>query len=370
MIKKIENQFEPDYAIPPGEILEEELKHRNMSQVELAERTGLAKKTINEIIRAKAPITPQSALKFERVFRLPADYWLNLEKLYQETRARIDEHKRMEKDLKWLRKFPVSKMIEYGWIRKCKTGLEQLNEVLVFLGIASVDQWEVVWSRLKVAYRKSPSFKAHAEAISAWLRQGEIRAQHVECSPFNAAEFRKALKLIRGLTREPAPKVFAPRLIDHCAKAGVAVVFVPELPGTHVSGATRWLSKDKALIQLGLHYKSDDHLWFTFFHEAGHILLHGKKELFIEGNGMDDGKEKEANKFASNFLIPVREFNEFVGNGNFDPDAIIKFAERLGISPGIVVGQLQYHKWLDYSQRNNLKVRFKWTHDNSYMQRA
>ncbi len=94
MSKMIENQFEPDYTIPLGDILEEELENRSMSQAELAERTGLAKKTINEIIKARAPITPESALKFERVFRLPADYWLNLEKLYQETKTLLEQHGR------------------------------------------------------------------------------------------------------------------------------------------------------------------------------------------------------------------------------------------------------------------------------------
>lgn len=363
MSKLVENQFEPNYAIPPGELLEEELESRGMSQADLAERTGMAKKTINEIIKAKAPITPDSALKFERVFRMPADYWLNLEVLYQESLARLAERERFAEDVEWLKKIPVRQMINFGWITEQKDKSAQLNEILSFFGIASVQQWDVVWSRLRVAYRKSQTFKAHGEAISAWLRQGEIEAQEIECKEFNVSTFKEVLFEIRELTKEPDPNIFLPKLIELCSQAGVAVVFVPELPKSHVSGATRWLTKDKALIQLSLRHKSDDHLWFTFFHEAGHILKHGKKDLFLEGNGMNDEKEKEANDFASNHLIPISKFNEFVDNGQFTKLAIVKFARSLGIAPGVVVGQLQHHGWLPYTHCNDLKVRFKWAHE-------
>lgn len=363
MSKLIENQFQPNYAIPPGELLEEELDTRGMSQAELAERSGLAKKTINEIIKAKAPITPDSALKFERVFRISADYWLNLETQYQETLARLAERERFNEDSEWLKKVPVRQMINFGWISEHKDKSDQLNEVLSFFGIASVQQWAVVWSRLSVAYRKSQTFEAHGEAISAWLRQGEIEAQEIECDEFNSTTFKEVLNDIRGLTKQPDPNIFVPELIQRCSRAGVAVVFVPELPKTHVSGATRWLNKDKAVIQLSLRHKSDDHLWFTFFHEAGHILKHGKKDLFLEGNGMDDDKEQEANDFASNLLIPPKEFNSFVENGRFSKLSIVRFATELGIAPGVVVGQLQHHKWLPYTHCNGLKARYKWAHE-------
>src|SRR5699024_6913838 len=121
-------------------------------------------------------------------------------------------------------------------------------------------------------------------------------------APFDAAQFRQVLADARALTREK-PDVFQPQLVTACAQAGVAVVFVPELEKSRASGCTRWLG-DKAIIQLSLRYKTNDHLWFTFFHEAGHILKHGKKAVFLEGNGLCDEKEEEANAFAANLLIP------------------------------------------------------------------
>lgn len=275
-------RFQPDYAIPPGETLQEELASRGMTQAELADRTGMAKKTINEIIKGKAPITPDTALKLEHVFGLPAHFWNMLEQNYQETKARLAEQDRLKADLDWLRRFPVGEMIKLGWLRRCQDKVEQLQELLTFFGIASVGLWETVWENHQTAYRQSQRVTAHREAISAWLRQGEREGQQLDCAPYREIHFRKSLKLIRELTLE-TPDVFVPQLIALCAKAGVAVVFVPELPHTGISGATRWLNKEKALIQLSLRYKSNDHLWFTFFHEAGHILKHGK-DVFLEIN--------------------------------------------------------------------------------------
>ena len=367
MISSIENRFVPNYAVPPGELLDEELIHRGMSQVELAKRTGLTQKTINEIIKAKAPITPDTALKLERVINLPADYWLSLERLYQEALARTREHQNLETDVDWLKFLPIKEMCISKWVRRHPNRVDQLKEILKFFGIASVEQWEVLWGSLEVAYRRSLKFQGNAYAISAWLRRGEILAQELECSPFDESRFREVLAAIKALTREPQPGIFVPRLQNYCASAGVAVVFVPELPQTHVSGATRWLNKDKAVIQLSLRYKSDDHLWFTFFHEAGHVIKHGKKSVFLEGKGMREEKEQEeteADNFARNFLVPTDKFSEFVKLNLFSKRAIIKFARQIGIAPGIIVGQLQHDGLLPFTHCNGLKRRFRW-HLNS-----
>ena len=68
---------------------------------------------------------------------------------------------------------------------------------------------------------------------------------------------------------------------------------------------------EKAVMQLSLRYKSNDQLWFTFFHEAGHIIKHGRKEIFIEGTNPDGEKEEEANVFARDKLIPPAAFRFF-----------------------------------------------------------
>jgi HTH-type transcriptional regulator/antitoxin HigA len=172
----------------------------------------------------------------------------------------------------------------------------------------------------------------------------------------DAQRFREALRRIRTLTRE-LPKDFEPEVVSLCAESGVPIVFVPEVPGARASGAARWLTPTKALIQLSLRHKTDDHLWFSLFHEAGHILLHSKKETFITAERVSDDAEDEANEFAASWLIPKR----------FEPELrrlrglpeIQLFAKRLDIAPGIVVGRLQKEGILDWSQGNKVKRRFR-----------
>ena len=137
------------------------------------------------------------------------------------------------------------------------------------------------------------------------------------------------------------------------------MVFIPELPKTGVHGATRWLG-DKAVIQLSLRYKSNDHLWFTFFHEAGHIVKHGRKEVFIEGKGLNGDKEEEANVFACDKLIPPASLRQFLEQGSPTLADIQLFAHNIGIAPGIVVGRLQHDGILPCDIGNKLKVFYRW----------
>lgn len=367
MGESIKNQYEPNYAIQPGEVLNDELNMRDMSQQELSKRTGLSAKHIVSIIKGKSPITPETAIKLERAIGMPANYWLNLESNYQEIKARLDEEEQLEADLNWLKRIPVNEMVKLDWIKRYKDKKEQLKEVLQFFGIASVEQWGDMWPRLSVAYRQSNQSKALPEAVSAWLRKGELDAASIHCASYNKQNFRKALDKIRALTDMP-PDEFVPKMQALCSEAGVAVVFVPSLPKTGVSGATRWIHSNKAVIQLSLRYRSNDHLWFTFFHEAGHILLHGKKDLFIErtdksSNGLDEEKESEANRFAQNELIPARALEKLIQSGARTKAEIRAFAEQVGIAPGIVVGQLQYRGDLDFKFCNDLKQFYKWNHE-------
>jgi len=363
MGRPIENQYIPDSVSLPGETLLETIEALGMSQADLADRTGRSKKMINEIIKGKAPITPRMSIELERVLGVPSSFWNNRERHYRETLARIEEDARLNEQVKWLETMPVNAMAKWGWVRKHKEKVPQLRELLSFFGIASADQWPTVTATLyrQVAFRKSEAFATDNGALMAWLRKGEMDGKAIECKPFDDKMFRKQLYTVRRLTTEP-PEVFQPELTKQCALCGVAVVFVPELPKSRVSGATRWLTTDKALIQLSLRYKSDDHLWFSFFHEAGHIIRHGKREIFIESTEieMDERKENEADRFAADVLIPRPSYNRLIKYGSFSKAVISKFASELGIAPGIVVGRLQHDNHLPNNHYNDLKIKLRW----------
>jgi HTH-type transcriptional regulator/antitoxin HigA len=367
MSNPIQNQYNPDVVSPPGETLLEILEDRGMSQAELAERMGRPKKTINEIIKGKTALTPETAIQLERVLGTPASFWNNRERNFRDWLARQEERQSLAEHIPWMKKFPIKTMIRMGWLIERSDPIDQLEELLQYFGVASPVQWQNMLQGTQ--WRQSPTFAADPAPVSAWLRQGEIRCAQIQCAPFDEACFREALREIRELTTQP-PEGFITPMTKLCAQAGVAVVFVPELPGTRSSGATRWLTPAKAMIMLSLRYKTDDHLWFTFFHEAAHILLHGKREVFLEDDDevSDDvrGKEDEADKFASDFLIPANEFASFHPRySHYSHEDIIEFARHLGIAPGIVVGRLQHDGRLEKSNCNKLKRHIQWVDTKS-----
>ncbi|MHB1461719.1 MAG: HigA family addiction module antitoxin [Armatimonadota bacterium] len=347
--------YQPDHLVTPGDVIQDHLDSLGMKQIELADRLGMTVITINEIINGKSPITHETSIKLERVLGRPSHYWNNLESQYQDDKIRILEQQRLEESLDWLNRVPVSEMVNLGWVRKFTDKSQQLDEILCFYGVSSPEQWRNVWLKHQVAFRHTSRYAACAEIISAWLRRGEILTHQISCGLYDSKQFQTILVSLRQLTSEPIERLVT-QLQTLCLSAGVVVVFVPELQVTGVFGATRWIG-DRPTIQLSLRYKSNDHLWFTFYHEAAHILKHGRKEVFIEQAGLTDDEELEADAFAQNQLIPPAKYRQFLST--WDKRSLVsikRFAEELGIAPGIVVGRLQHDNLLPHQTGNKLKV--------------
>ena len=161
---------------------------------------------------------------------MPASFWNNLERNYQETLARLREEERLQSQKKWLKSFQISSLVKKGWLPKVKSDVETLRALFHFFGVAGVNEWKAIWENPEASYRQSSAFRSQPAAVSAWLRKGEIEALKIECQIYNEKAFRAALDKIRGLTGE-SPEVFEPQTRNLCVGAGVAVVFVPELPG-------------------------------------------------------------------------------------------------------------------------------------------
>jgi HTH-type transcriptional regulator / antitoxin HigA len=354
-------RYEPDHAIPPGETLRSTLAELGMKQSELAARANLSAKHVNQIIQGIAPITHETALAFEKVTGVPARVWAQLEAGYRERLARFEDRRVLAADGAWLKQLPIKELVRAGHLIATGDRGALVAEVCRFFGVANRESWERVWRKPLAAFRRSPAFESEVGAVAAWLRIGELKAAQIECAPFDAKRFRAALSSIRALTNEE-PDVFVPEMIRLCAAAGVGVVFVPEIKGTRASGAARWLSPTKALIQLSLRHKSDDHVWFSFFHEAAHVLLHSKKATFIsDGTDIDNDTEHEANRFAATVLVPADSEAELMQLRTL-PE-VEQFARELGVAPGIIVGRLQKEGIFEWRQGNHLKRRFEFSRD-------
>jgi addiction module HigA family antidote len=359
MMSKIDSI--PDWISPPGETILDVLEERGWTQADLAERMGYTRKHINLLIKGAAGITEEAALKLERVLGSNAGFWLNREAQYREILARQAELDDLKPLVSWLMELPITEMVRFGWVQRSSQKVRMVAACLQFFGVATIDAWRERYATLNAAYRASPVFEKKNGAVAAWVRHGEVQAETRAINAFRRDGLVELIPELRSLTLEPDPAIFIPKLEGILASVGVALVVAPAPKGCPASGLTKWLGPDRALVMLSFRYKTNDHFWFSLFHELGHLLLHGKKLLFLEGwaEGLQPEQEAEADRWAANVLIPLPLVAELNCIGLNTP-AIQRFADKAGIAPGIVVARLQHDERLDWSQSNELKIRYGW----------
>jgi len=349
-MSKIESYaFRPDYVITPGETLRDQLAEMNLSQAELAARAGLSTKHVNQIIQGIAPITPETAIVLDRITGISASVWNRREADYREGLLRAKQRVLSAEDERWLSSLPIKELQRRGRLPGERDRGRLFEALLSFFGVADREAWERIWRGPVASFRRSQAYISHPGAVVSWLRLAQLETQQAKVAPYSVSLFRKVLREIRSLTAHGD----ANRIVEMCAAAGVVVVFVPEVKGCRISGAAWWASPSRAVIALTDRYKKDDHFWFTFFHEAAHVLLHSKKETFVDDGTDSDMLEDEANSFAANLLIPPDSASRLAGLAT-DHD-VEAFAREIGIAPGIVVGRLQHDSLWDWKRGHNLK---------------
>ena len=355
-----------DLPVPPGEYLEEVIDELGMTKDELAKRMNRPAPKLSAIFKGEKAITADTALQLEKVVGVPAHIWAGLEAEYRLTLARRqqeEEQQRLKEESHLVTLFRYASLVRLGVLAKKTRPAEKVLELQKFFGVASLRTVSGL-RRYEPAFRsgKGGKRKGAPEAVAAWLRIGELQAQTRHCSPFQEDEFRRALDPIRLMTRQ-VPEHFQGDLHRLLADAGVALVLCPHLPGTYAHGATFWMGRDKAVVMMTLRHKWADIFWFSLFHEIGHILLHSRHTVILEGvrgTPKGDHQEAQADQFAADTLIPPSSYEAFIKAGRFHQEDIKGFAERLSISPGVVVGRLQNDGHLHPSWHNRLRTRFEW----------
>ena len=349
-------EFHPNWASAPGDTIIDILRERNLSEEEFARRLDYKIEDIKDLLQGRTAITLATARQLEQILGASVEFWMARDFQYRQDIAKFSIT-----DEEWVNELPIEDMISFDWIQPVRALRDKISSSLSFFAVPNVRAWYEAYEGVlqTVAFKKSQAFESKPSSVATWLRQGEIRAEEIECKSWNAKRFEASLNKIRSLTRIKDPSKFLPELRRICAESGVALVIVRTPRGCPVSGATKFISKDKALLLLSFRYLTDDHFWFTFFHEAGHLLLHKHKSLFLEStDNLSTVEEEEADEFAENILIPSQFKSELLRLRA--THQVIRFAVKLGISPGIVVGQLHHLGVLPQSYLRNLQRHYKW----------
>lgn len=349
---RIDNQYIPDIVFHPATTLNEKLEEMGMSRKEFALRTGKPEKTIFSVLKEESSITPEMAILFENVTQIQAKFWITKQARYNEYIARQKQEEAIREAADWSKEFPYAEMAKYKWVVSTRKNDEKSRNLLNFFGIASHNAWDSLYleSELKVAAYTSLKFVHESHAISAWLRQGELQAKEIEAPDFDVKQLRSNIAQMRQLMVEQASSFFK-QLQALCLEAGVILLYTPKLPKVPLSGSTRWIN-NTPLIQLTARYKRNDSFWFTFFHELGHIILHGKKYISLENvdfAAADPDKEEEAHQFAIKHTFTNEQEEEILQKEIITEKDIILFAKKFDTHPAMIIGRLQHDKHIPYN---------------------
>lgn len=350
--------FTPSTRIHPGHVLARTLEREGMSQKNLSARTGLTEKHLSHIINGEVSLTIETALLLENALGGSASFWVNLEKNFQEAKAREERTELQKNEIHLVKLFPYAELVKRGLVDKVSETEKKVENLWKFFGVNSL---ESIKNTEAVAYRKNEKISVKSEAIATWLRCGEIECKNIDVEEYSAKELKKSIEKLRSLTNVQ-PEIYSIQVRELLANAGVCLVYTKHIPGAGVSGAVRWVG-DNPLVQLSLLGKYADIFWFNLFHEIGHILLHSKKDKFIEFDKRElstqQEKELEADEFSGNTLIPPKRYQEFVIFGDYSANAVLSFAKKIEIDPGIVEGRLCHEGRIHWRNQLGFRARLQ-----------
>lgn len=357
--------FTPMWASPPGQTIRARLDELSLDVPDLAKRLEISPSDVDGLLDGRAPISVEIARRLSQVVGGSVEFWVSRDCQYRDDLIRVETDQ-------WLSDLPVHDMTKLGWIGPDRDWGSRVRTCLSFFGVEDVRTWKATYEPILADSRMriSATVPRKQLAVAAWLRKATCEAESVDVSRWDASLVSESLEPIKRLTRRKDPNDFLPKLRSLLAKAGVALVVLRALPGCPASGAARFMSADRAMIVVSGRFLADDQFWFTVIHEIGHLLLHGSQNMILDDpysyDKVEVQEEQEANRFAADVLLSA-SLRAKIPSRTLTHRDVISIAITAGVSPGIVVGQLQFKNRIERNQLNMLKRRYKWSGPNLEM---
>jgi len=338
-------------VFPPSEFIKEELDARNWTQTELAEIIGRSCKDVSDLISGKRAISPEIARLLGNAFGTSPQYWMNLEIIYHLHRLETadDTVSRRARLYTWA---PIREMVKRNWLAMSDNIDELEQRAKCFFETSCLDA-PVAFPH--AARRRTQQM---TPAHVAWLYRAKQLAHAVHVKPYSSRSFASAMGELKRLLPNAQDVRHVPKVL---AEAGIRFLVIEGLPRTGIDGVAFWLDANSPVIVLALRYDRVDWFWFTLFHEMGHVSRQDglQSEIVIDtdlvGEGMlpeeqKSDSEKEADRFAAESLIKQSELDSFIARVGplYSRPRIAAFAAKIGVHPGIVVGQLHHRKVVPY----------------------
>lgn len=344
----VAGRFEPDWAVPPGSLIKAELDALEYSQSDVAARANISTKHFNQLINGHVPLSPEIAMSLERVLGIAAEITLQMDATWQAEKVRRTTATTLAGLNRWFNKFPRNVLQDYGVVDFSKAIAERVDELLRFFRVADEKSFDRIWLAPQVNYRRSQKFTIDPYATALWRRLSEVQAEGLVSTSddYDPTALRAVAERLPALSRLDIGRGFRAAR-DMLSSAGALLVFVPEIAGTRISGATWWLTPSHPIIALTGRYKFVDAFWFTMMHEIAHVLLHPKRVTFMHFDRTrtvtddHDQQETAADAFAADIFLSDRQRCELVLlMTNADAK---RFADKTNLSIGVVAGQYGHY---------------------------
>lgn len=359
--------FEPNWVSPPGDTIERIMGVREISYDELADALSISRSEVSDLIAGDVRIDSDLAELLSNTVGSTARFWLERDKKFESELERVTTDRKDEL-VEWVNSMPLSSLRKFGIFSKGVRSEGAARELLEFFGCKSFADWNARYRAgiSDVAFRTSNAFQSDDMSILVWRRMGERQFETMNLPPYDASLFSELLPKLKKLSAFKSPKTVVQRLQAECREVGVAVTTARSPKGCRASGAAWWSDNGNPIIHLSFRHLSNDHFWFTFFHECGHVLLHQGDFVDIDRDDESecrDRLENEANSFASSVLVSDAAWDDIL-NRSLSPKSLIRTARELEIAPGILVGQLEQKGIVRYGRFSFLKHRYRWDSDS------
>ena len=352
-----------DLIIHPGETIKEILEDRNMTQDELAIRTGYSSKHISEIISGKKNISSKFANSLEYVFNIPTEFWINLQGIYDKEVIELEKINQIE-DKEFEVLLELKDIIKYcqnvGIIEKTNNDALTVLSMRKFLNVNNLTTIPNLPLQ-QVAFRGSKKQKVNINVLYAWKKICEyLTDKIIIINEFNVIKLENKYSDIKK-TMFLEPNLMVTELKKIFADCGIAFEVVRNFVGAPVQGYIQ-KKEDKVILCMTIRQSFSDIFWFTLFHEIGHLLDDDFNNLYIDYSFIDSKEERQADLFAKNILINDDDYDKFLKNNKLNYSNIKSFANTQGVIPSIVIGRIQ-NDYKDYTLFAKYKEKYKWVNE-------
>lgn len=342
-----------EYIIHPGETLAEAIEDREMSQHDLAVRTGMTEKHISTVINGQKNISPSFAKKLEYALGISSSFWMNLQNNYDQELLEFEELNSISKEeLNVVKKLKDVTDV-YTTIGFLQAGLKPVELVLDYrkiFGISNIlDIPKISYFAAYRAQIKNTNIDPYV--LYAWQRMCELLTVDITVDDVDIKKLKDKLPDIKN-TMFLKPKQIPDELTGIFSQCGIAFRIVPNITGAPVQGFIKKSVNGPIILCLTLRQKFADIFWFTLFHEIAHIINGDTKRQFIDMDSLSGEAELKADRFARNTLIDTVEYDAFVeAKGYKSRIEIQKFAKSQNVKDFIVIGRLMNDKYIPWGDR-------------------